>query len=155
VAVAAPEGNPYLCEGYRLPTEAEWEYAARGGRGTATYNGDLSAEECDDTTLLEIAWFCGNAGRTIHPVGGLRPNDYGLYDMLGNVAEWTYDHGVSGTDYDGAAVDPYGPLPDTGHIQRGGTYRGAAQFTRAASRSGGTATSTRGNGLGFRVARSL
>lgn len=68
-------------DGYRLPTEAEWEYACRAGTTGPRY-GELD----------EIAWYRGNSGERIHPVGGKRPNAWGLYDMLGNVWDWCWDY---------------------------------------------------------------
>lgn len=83
----------YECRGYRLPSGAEWEYAARAGTKTSVYSGDVVKGgleySCYDAPVLDpIAWYCQNAGTCTHPGGQLLPNGWGLYDMIGNVAEW-------------------------------------------------------------------
>jgi len=92
--VTAP--SVYECRGYRLPTEAEWEYAARAGTRSAFFNGEITPEpvsgECGpDTMLSKVAWYCHNSGGRQHPVGLRAPNAWGIHDMLGNVSEWTAD----------------------------------------------------------------
>jgi formylglycine-generating enzyme required for sulfatase activity len=127
--------------GYRLPTEAEWEYAARGG-STAPRYGDLDS----------IAWYSGNSGPQTHDVGQKRPNGYGLYDMLGNVWEWTQDWygGYSA----GSQTDPEGPASGSARVFRGGSWDGGASRARAGSRSLDD-PSNRSYYLGFRPLRSL
>lgn len=119
------------CTGYRLPTESEWEYAARAGTTTATYNGNLNEIDCSDTTLLPIAWFCGNAGGRTRPVAGMTANAWGLYDMLGNVWEWTWDWVGS---YPGSVTDPLGPDTGFSRVYRGGGWGSVAGRARAAIR---------------------
>ena len=128
----------YDCPGYRLPTEAEWEYAARGGTTTATYNGNLETHPTCDPRLHRtrrwspIAWFCGNASNTTHPVGTKTANAYGLYDMLGNVWEWCHDW--YGAYPGGAETDPTGAASGSDRVLRGGSWYGDAWDARAASR---------------------
>ena len=126
-------------EVYRLPTEAEWEYAARAGTKGDRY-GDLDA----------IAWYGDTSGRRTHPVGGKAPNAWGLYDMLGNVVEWVGDwYG----DYAGGSVtDPRGPGSGSGRVIRGGCWVGAARHSRVANRNVSSAE-VRYDFLGFRLLR--
>ena len=107
----------------RLPTEAEWEYAARAGTTGETYG-----------PLDEIAWYGGgNGSRKTHPVGQKQPNAFGLYDMLGNVWQWCQDW--FGPYTDAPAVDPQGAPTGDKHITRGGCYYCEAIHERAARRN--------------------
>jgi formylglycine-generating enzyme required for sulfatase activity len=152
-------GSPYACAGYRLPTEAEWEYAARAGTGTAFSNGgnllagteyDCSAVELDNGAQLgDIAVFCGNDPERPEEVGTKAPNPWGLYDMHGNVWEWVGDSYAS---YDGAATDPFVDEDGAGRQVRGGGWRSTAQRARSASRLDWY-PGNRFDFLGFRLAR--
>ena len=112
---------------YRLPTEAEWEYAARAG-STGKYSfGD------DDTQLPQYAWYSPHDKNTTHPVGQLKPNAWGLYDMHGNVWEWVQDW--RGPYPTGAVTDPPGPATGNARGYRGGGWGYGAARCRAAKRS--------------------
>jgi formylglycine-generating enzyme required for sulfatase activity len=130
---------------YRLPTEAEWEYACRAGTTTAYSFGD------DDSLLGDFAWFEDNADDRIHPVGQKRSNAWGLYDMHGNVWEWCSDwYG----DYpDGAVSDPQGPSSGENRVRRGGGWSYSAGYCRSAFRGRG-GPSGRNRNLGLRLALS-
>jgi formylglycine-generating enzyme required for sulfatase activity len=145
--------TPYDCPGYRLPTEAEWEYAARAGTTEATYNGTSTLIECEspNEVLDPIAWFCGNSSDTTHPAGDKTPNDWGLYDMLGNVFEFVHDwYG----EYIGDETDPWGPDTGTNRVERGGSWVHYASHARSAFRIGFDPGS-RTYSLGIRLARTL
>jgi formylglycine-generating enzyme required for sulfatase activity len=103
----------YSCPGYRLPTAAEYEYAARAGTTTDTYNGDIMSDEIEDCApdpvVDEIAWSCSNATQVM-PVGLKKKNQWGLYDILGNAGEWSSDPALN-QPYGGDSehiVDPHG-----------------------------------------------
>ncbi|MFC1858759.1 SUMF1/EgtB/PvdO family nonheme iron enzyme [Thermodesulfobacteriota bacterium] len=119
---------------YRLPTEAEWEYAARAGSGTAFANGDISEHQqyCDNTNLDMMGWYCGNANSTTHPVAQKEPNDWGLYDMHGNVWEWCQDW--YGDYSSGSVTDPTGPSGGNSRVLRGGSWNRYARDCRSAYR---------------------
>jgi len=91
--VADPEASVYECEGYRLPTRAEAEYAARAGTWSTFYSGDITEYEDSascliDPALEKIAWYCFNSGSQAHAGRRLQPNGFGLYDLIGNLGEW-------------------------------------------------------------------
>ncbi|HWP99015.1 MAG TPA: formylglycine-generating enzyme family protein, partial [Vicinamibacterales bacterium] len=135
---AAMEYTRWLSEAtgrsYRLPTEAEWEYAARAGTTTPWSFGD------DRRRLGEHAWFAGNAGERPHPVGGRRPNPWGLHDMHGNVAEWCLDHYRADFYREFPTDRPvFGPvnLPTDRrypHVVRGGSWADPPERLRSAAR---------------------
>jgi formylglycine-generating enzyme required for sulfatase activity len=123
---------------YRLPTEAEWEYAARAGT-TGAYAGDLDA----------MAWYDDNSGGKTHAVGGKSPNAWGLYDMHGNVWEWCQDW--KGDYPSGSVTDPTGPSSGSFRVDRGGCWRSFARYCRSAGRPWSD-PGYRLNALGFRLA---
>ena len=140
------------CEGYRLPTESEWEYAARAGTQTAFYNGGITEEGWEkDKNLDSIGWYSSNSGKRTHKVGKKPTNDWGLYDMSGNVWEWTWDWLG---DYPTSRVrDPLGPENGSLRVYRGGGWDSTARYSRSASRERGI-PSIRDHALGFRLVRS-
>ncbi len=141
------------CRGYRLPTESEWEYAARAGTTTATYLGNLTGDVTDCTNsqgnLSPIAWFCSNATGSTQTVGKLGANDLGLHDMLGNANEWTGDW--NGT-YPEIVTDPTGDETGSTRVFRGGSWYHPARQARASFRFF-AAPGSQANYLGFRLAR--
>jgi formylglycine-generating enzyme required for sulfatase activity len=154
--------TPYDCEGYRLPTGAEGEYAARAGSTTAFPNGGNlvagTALGCpspltldNGETLDSIAWFCGNSGSRTHPVGSLPPNPWGLYDTSGNVSEWNWDwHGVYPTS---PVVDPSGPVSGIFRLIRGCDFGCSAGGLRSGDHRGSIPVND-ARFIGIRLARS-
>jgi formylglycine-generating enzyme required for sulfatase activity len=132
---------------YRLPSEAEWEYAARAGTQTAYSFGDNEGD------LGRHAWFSQNSNRTTHPVGEKQSNSFGLHDMHGNVWEWTQD--CWNGNYNAAPTD--GSVWTTGNcslrVVRGGSWSADPRFLRAAFRFMYSSASVRSLSIGFRVVR--
>ena len=129
---------------YRLPTEAEWEYACRAGTTTAYSFGDKQS------SLGDYAWYDDNSGNKLHEVATKKPNPWGLFDMHGNVDEWCedwYEESLSGGN------DPKGPSAGSNRVDRGGNHHDFASNCRSAFRSSGGPN--RNSILGFRIVRVL
>ena len=133
-------------DGFRLPTEAEWEYAARAGEDTL-YAGSSEM-------IGEVAWHGGNSGYKTHAVGGKAANAWGLYDMSGNVWEWCWDWFGEETYQSGSSVDPVGHQSGAFRVGRGGCWRSLPQGTRLTRRIW-CSPGDRNAILGFRIARTI
>jgi len=138
--------------GFRLPTEAEWEYACRAGTETNFYTGNnISSDGLTSTDLDRAGWYWDNWGqmnKKTHVVGEKEPNAFGLYDMHGNVWEWTYDrYGLYTSD---DQTNPTGHPSGSGRVERGSSWRFNADWCRSAYRYGFD-PSKKAPGLGFRV----
>ena len=131
---------------YRLQTEAEWEYAARGG------NKSRDCKYSGGNNLNDVGWYTDNSGNTTHPVGATRPNELGIYDMSGNVWEWCHDW--CGVYSSSAQRDPMGPSSSPFRVFRGGSWFNFAKYARVSYRNGRN-PDLRNNLLGFRLACSL
>jgi formylglycine-generating enzyme required for sulfatase activity len=142
---------------YRLPSEAEWEYACRAGSQKAFSTGALTVPgSALDPFLDRVCWYKANAGESPHKVGTKSPNAWGLYDMHGNVWEWcqdSWEHWYGKFSGD-AITDPAGPTKGRFKIYRGGSWFAGATYQRSASRMRAKPGS-KSPGIGFRVARSL
>jgi len=142
----------WTANGYRLPTDAQWEYAAKGGNGSPgnfTYSG---SNDIDD-----VAWYSGNSGdngtstnRKTHEVGLKAPNGLGIYDMSGNVWEWCWDRW--GNYPSEPVTDYYGAAAGAGRVGRGGSWDSSAEITQSVSRSNGV-PDYGGSSIGFRLVR--
>jgi formylglycine-generating enzyme required for sulfatase activity len=143
-------------DGYRLLTEAEWEYACRAGSDSALAGGAIEVTDntCKpDSVLLAMGWYCGNAGRRTHYVRQKAANAWGLYDFHGNVAEWCWD--VADSVYNAATTDPTGAVPRASYRNRsvrGGSWGASPTYCRSSCRAAFTPI-TQENYIGLRVAR--
>jgi formylglycine-generating enzyme required for sulfatase activity len=120
-------------KGYRLPTEAEWEYACRGGTTTEYYWGDSD----DSAIVSNYAWYRINCDSSTHPAGGKLPNNYGLYDMNGNVFEWCNDWSEEEYYLNSPLENPEGPVTGSYRAMRGGSWGSSASSCRSAIRRSG------------------
>ena len=135
--------NQLTGQSFRLPTEAEWEFAARGGNSSQGYKYSGS------NTIGDVAWYTSNSDSKTHPVATKSPNELGLYDMSGNVEEWCQDW--FGDYSSSAQTDPVGPSSGSSRVRRGGSWSGSARICRVADRYFST-PSSRSYNLGLRIA---
>lgn len=137
--------NALTGENYRLPTEAEWEYAARGGKKSQGYRYS-GGDNIDD-----VAWYGENSPEMICPVGGKKPNELGLYDMSGNAFEWVFDWYGAYTAT--AKVNPKGPSSGTYHVLRGGSWKHSSNGCRVSFRT--RIPTYHLNKCGFRIVKGI
>lgn len=137
---------------YRLPTEAEWEYAARGGNLGRAGSQIRSTKYAGGSDLGSVGWYADNSGGKVHPVGQKTANELGLYDMSGNVLEWCSDWYGENYYKGSPATDPAGPSSGEARVVRGGSWYAPARSCRVADR-GGYSRGDRTFHLGFRLAR--
>jgi formylglycine-generating enzyme required for sulfatase activity len=157
VTVNAEGGNPVLCAGYRLPTEAEWEYSARAQTTTAFATGGFAPGEAADTceqvaALAGTGWYCGNSEDMPHPAGTKQPNAWGLYDMAGNALEWVWDRYAAYPQ--GPVTDPIGDSSGPLRVLRGGSWSRTPAGCRSAAREALDPVERDGD-TGFRPVRTM
>ena len=138
--------NALTGQNFRLPTEAEWEYAARGGNKSRGYKYSGS------NNIGNVAWYYGNSGDKTHPVGTKAPNELGIYDMSGNVYEWCSDWYDKKYYSSASQTNPKGPKSGTYRVNRGGCWYYYARGCRVSLRGSGIPTGHCDN-LGLRLAR--
>jgi formylglycine-generating enzyme required for sulfatase activity len=136
---------------YRLPTEAEWEYAARGGVET---HGRASEKYAGSNNIDDVAWYSENSNSKTHAVGQKQPNELGLYDMSGNVWEWCADWYDEGYYKNSPQNNPQGPASGSSRVMRGGSWNDYPQHCRVANRYG-YSPGLRSSDIGFRLSRSV
>jgi formylglycine-generating enzyme required for sulfatase activity len=137
----------FKANGYRLPTEAEWEYAAKGGPKASSLA--VNAVYAGDSDVDQVAWYEANAGNQTHPVGQKAPNPLGLYDMAGNVRQMCWD--FCGEYASGSQSDPTGPSSGDRRIARGGGWLDTAPFVRSSNRGSFDPSYQFFNTVGFRL----
>ena len=140
----------FNANGYRLPTEAEWEYACRAGAATQYSFGNSPGQ------LKDYAWYADNASAATHPVGQKKPNAWGLYDMHGNVAEWCNDRYAKDWYKQSPDKDPRGPSEGRERVIRGGAWNSSAGSCRSAYRTSSLSvddTCLADDAIGFRCVR--
>jgi formylglycine-generating enzyme required for sulfatase activity len=138
--------------GYRLLTEAEWEYVCRATSTAAFCNGAITHLNCSplDPNLDQVGWFCGNASSVTHDVGGKTENFWGLKDMHGNVWDLCWDR--YGTYPAGPLTDPTGPASGSTRVMRGGCWADLASYCRSAARNTNSPETMNGY-VGLRLSR--
>ena len=149
--IAHPIKCNFDATGYRMPTEAEWEYACRAGTTGDYFFGD------DPRELRKFAWFVDNARKATHPVGRMQANGWGLHDMQGNLSEWCNDYYDEGHYRQGESQNPRGPAWRKYRVLRGGNWGSSAETCRSSARHfeapGFADVCFRRDAIGFRCVR--